>query len=103
MDQDCRRQRLHRSGLFEQRKLWLRVCPSPFGLFLPIFEPPNIPNNSLYVDDEGKVGMGTNSPITQLHVQDGNSPAMRLHQDGSNGFTQQIWDIAGNETNFFVT
>ena len=62
----------------------------------------NAPSNSLYVDDEGFVGMGTNSPIVQLHVQDGNSPALRLHQDGSSGFQTQIWDLAGNETNFFV-
>ncbi|WP_292295009.1 hypothetical protein [Marivita sp.] len=27
---------------------------------------------------------------------------MRLEQNGSSGFTAQTWDIAGNETNFFV-
>lgn len=62
----------------------------------------NAPSNSLYVKETGRVGFGTTSPTVNLHVVDGNSPALRLDQDGSDGFTSQIWDIAGNETNFFV-
>jgi len=46
--------------------------------------------------------MQTNSPVVQMHAVDGNTPALRLEQDGSNGFATRIWDIAGNETNFFV-
>ncbi len=60
------------------------------------------PNNSLYVDSDGHVGIGTSSPGFNLHVVEGNSPALRLEQDGSNGFTSQIWDLSGNETNFFL-
>ncbi len=60
------------------------------------------PNNSLYVDDGGRIGLGTNSPTVELHVVDGDSPTFRLEQDGSSGFTAQTWDLAGNETNFFV-
>lgn len=60
------------------------------------------PNHSLYVDDGGRIGLGTSTPVVQLHVVDGNSPALRLEQDGSSGFTPQTWDVAGNETNFFV-
>jgi len=37
-----------------------------------------------------------------LHIVSGNSPAIRLDQDGSSGWTAQVWDIAGNEANFFV-
>ncbi|MEM6306348.1 MAG: hypothetical protein AAF744_16650, partial [Pseudomonadota bacterium] len=37
-----------------------------------------------------------------LHVVEGNTPTLRLEQDGSDGFTSQVWDLAGNETNFFV-
>ena len=33
---------------------------------------------------------------------DGDTPTLRLEQDGSSGFTPQTWDVAGNETNFFV-
>jgi hypothetical protein len=32
----------------------------------------------------------------------GNTPTLRLEQDGSNGFTPQTWDVAGNEAGFFV-
>ncbi len=60
------------------------------------------PSNSLYVDDSGRVGLGTSTPVVELHVVDGDSPTLRLEQNGSSGFTPQTWDIAGNETNFFV-
>jgi hypothetical protein len=60
------------------------------------------PSHSLYVDNGGRVGLGTNNPAVEMHVVDGDSPTMRLEQDGSSGFTPQTWDVAGNETNFFI-
>jgi hypothetical protein len=60
------------------------------------------PSHSLYVDDGGRIGFGTSTPVVELHVKDGDSPTLRLEQDGSSGFTAQTWDVAGNETNFFV-
>jgi len=60
------------------------------------------PSHSLYVDDGGRVGFGTSTPSVELHVVDGDSPTLRLQQDGSSGFAAQTWDVAGNETNFFV-
>lgn len=60
------------------------------------------PSHSLYVDDIGRIGFGTNSPVVNLHVIEGNTPTLRLEQDGSSGFTPQTWDVAGNETNFFI-
>jgi len=60
------------------------------------------PSNSLYVDDGGRIGLGTSTPVVELHVKDGDTPTLRLEQDGSSGFTAQTWDLAGNETNFFV-
>lgn len=62
----------------------------------------NAPNNALYVDDTGRIGVGLNTPVVQVHVRDGNSPTLRLEQDGSDGFASQSWDVAGNETNFFI-
>jgi hypothetical protein len=59
-------------------------------------------DHALYVDPQGDVGIGTNSPATDIHAVVGNTPTLRLDQDGSSGFTPQTWDIAGNETNFFV-
>ncbi len=60
------------------------------------------PTNSIFVDDGGRVGFGTAAPVLELHVANGDTPALRLEQTGSSGFTPQTWDIAGNEVNFFV-
>jgi hypothetical protein len=58
--------------------------------------------NSVYVASTGRVGFRTSTPVLDLHVATGNTPAMRLEQNNSSGFTAQTWDIAGNEANFFV-
>lgn len=58
--------------------------------------------NSLYVDDGGRIGSRTSSPSVEIHTIDGDTPTLRLQQDGSSGFEPQTWDVAGNETNFFV-
>jgi len=60
------------------------------------------PANSIRVDSAGDVGFGTSNPVVNLHVVDGNTPTLRLEQDGSSGFTPQTWDLAGNEANFFI-
>lgn len=60
------------------------------------------PDHSLYVDDGGRVGIGTSTPVADVHTQSGNTPTVRLQQDGSSGFTAQTWDLAGNEANFFI-
>ncbi len=62
----------------------------------------NAPTNSLYVDDGGRLGLGTATPVLDVHILSNNTPALRLEQDGTGGFTPQTWDIAGNEANFFV-
>jgi hypothetical protein len=58
--------------------------------------------SALFVESDGDVGIGTSNPVVDLHIVTGNTPALRLDQDGSSGFAPQVWDIAGNETNFFV-
>ncbi len=60
------------------------------------------PANALTVDAQGDVGIGTSAAVVELHVADGDTPTLRLEQNGSSGFTPQTWDVAGNETNFFV-
>ena len=58
--------------------------------------------NALVVEADSDIGIGTLNPVVELHVVDGDSPTLRLEQDGSSGFTAQTFDIAANETNFFV-
>ena len=60
------------------------------------------PTNSIFVDSSGRVGLRTATPVLELHMSDGDTPAMRLEQNGGSGFTPQTWDVAGNETNFFI-
>lgn len=60
------------------------------------------PANSLRVKSNGNVGFGEDNPIVDLHVTGGNTPTLRLEQDGSSGFTPQTYDIAANESNFFI-
>ena len=62
----------------------------------------NARSHSLYVDDGGRIGNRTSTPSTEIHTIDGDTPTLRLQQDGSSGFAPQTWDVAGNETNFFI-
>ena len=44
----------------------------------------------------------TANPVTELHAVKGDTPTLRLDQNGSSGFQPQVWDLAGNETSFFI-
>ena len=59
-------------------------------------------NNALYIESGGNVGFGNNNPTVDVHITTGDTPELRLEQNGTSGFTPQTWDIAGNETNFFI-
>jgi hypothetical protein len=58
--------------------------------------------NSIFVDSTGRVGFRTSTPVLDLHVATSNTPAIRLEQNSSGGFTAQTWDIGANEANFFI-
>lgn len=58
--------------------------------------------DSIFVDSTGRVGFRTKTPVLDLHVNTGNTPAFRMQQNASGGFSAQTWDVAGNEANFFV-
>ena len=60
------------------------------------------PDNSLFVDSSGRLGVRTGAPAQTIHAVTGDTPGLRLEQDGSSGFTPQTWDVAGNESNFFI-
>jgi len=59
-------------------------------------------SDTLVVDSSSRVGIGTANPVVKVHTVDGNTPTLRLEQDGSSGFTAQTWDLASNEANFFI-
>ncbi len=58
--------------------------------------------NALFVDSTSRVGLRTSTPVLDLHINTSNTPAIRLEQNNSGGFTAQTWDIGANEANFFV-
>jgi hypothetical protein len=59
-------------------------------------------SNALYVNRSGHIGIGTSTPAILVHTLRGDTPTVRLEQDSSWGWTAQTWDVAGNETNFFI-
>jgi hypothetical protein len=60
------------------------------------------PDNSIYVDSIGRMGLKTATPGLDIHTNTSNTPAMRLEQNNAGGFTAQTWDIGANEANFFI-
>lgn len=72
------------------------------GSKVPFTVTAGAPTNSMFVASSGKVGLRTATPVLDLHITTGDTPAHRLEQTAASGFTAQTWDIAGNEANFFV-
>ncbi|MBA4852702.1 tail fiber domain-containing protein [Emticicia sp. BO119] len=60
------------------------------------------PTNSFFMASNGKIGLRTATPVLDLHFNTGDTPAIRLEQNNTSGFTAQTWDMAGNEANFFI-
>jgi hypothetical protein len=58
--------------------------------------------NSIRVGSNSKVGLRTATPLLDVHANTSDTPAIRLEQNNTGGFTAQTWDVAGNEANFFV-
>ena len=56
------------------------------------------PENSLFVADDGNIGFGTTAPGEDVHIT-ASFPGLRF--DDNDG-TPYIWDLGGNENNFFV-
>ncbi len=59
-------------------------------------------SNALVVDAQGDLGLGTSTPAVDIDIKTGDTPTVRLQQDGTSGFTPQTWDVAGNEAGFFI-
>ncbi len=60
------------------------------------------PESAVFISNNGNLGLGTSTPALDIHTLNGNTPSLRLEQDGSAGFSEQVWDVAGNEVNFFI-
>ncbi|MEM9595208.1 MAG: tail fiber domain-containing protein, partial [Acidobacteriota bacterium] len=60
------------------------------------------PAAAVHVGSSGSVGLGTTTPQTKLHLVTGNTPTLRLEQDGSGSFLPAVWDLAANEGGMFI-
>jgi hypothetical protein len=60
------------------------------------------PTNSFFMDATGRIGLRTATPALDVHINTGNTPAIRMEQNSSGGWGTQTWDIGANEANFFV-
>lgn len=58
--------------------------------------------NALRVTSNGNIGVGTAAPGLDITVNTSDTPAVRLDQNNTGGFSAQTWDIGANEANFFV-
>jgi len=60
------------------------------------------PSHLLYVSEKGRIGVGTSTPQSEIHILSGDTPTLRLEQDSRGGWPKQTWVISGNESNFFI-
>jgi hypothetical protein len=69
---------------------------------VPVTVEGGTPTNALYIDSTARIGLRTSTPVLDLHIATSNTPGVRLEQTNAGGFNAQTWDMAGNESNFFV-
>lgn len=58
------------------------------------------PNHSLYVDDSGRLGLGTSTPFTDLHIVNSDTARIRIEDNGS---TPEFWDLGVDNFSFFIS
>lgn len=59
------------------------------------------PSNSLFVDESGRIGLGTAMPIEDIHILNADTPTLRLEQNSAS-FGNQAFDVGGNEVGLFI-
>jgi hypothetical protein len=57
------------------------------------------PDNALYVDSTGRIGLRTSTPARDLHISAPITTGIRMQQSSS---PFQAWDIVANNNNFYV-
>ena len=58
--------------------------------------------NALYADDGGRIAIGKITLVFTTQMKVGNTPTVRLEQEGSSGFTAQNCVVAWNDADFFI-
>ncbi|MDA3911762.1 MAG: T9SS type A sorting domain-containing protein [Bacteroidales bacterium] len=60
------------------------------------------PTYSFLLSENGNLGLGDQDPYLKLHLNDDDTPAIRLEQNDDFGWQPYVWDVAANETSFFI-
>lgn len=60
-------------------------------------------NHAFVIDAQGDVGIGTQTPTVELQVRTDNNPVLRLDQSAQSGWQPKIWNVGGNELDFFIS
>ena len=58
--------------------------------------------NALVIDSTDNIGIGTANPLAQVHVVDGNTPTIRLEQDGSDGEAPYAWQLSASDSGISI-
>jgi hypothetical protein len=66
---------------------------------VPLLIEGGTPNNALYVDSTGRIGLRTSTPAKDLTISVPIVPTIRMEQSAS---PFQAWDIVANDANFLV-
>jgi hypothetical protein len=72
------------------------------GSRLPFRIRPGAPTSSIDIAASGDVGIGIATPSMKVHAASGDTPGLRLDQTSAASLPLQVWDIAGNDSNFFI-
>jgi hypothetical protein len=66
---------------------------------VPLVIEAGTPNNALYLDSTGRIGLRTSTPARDLTIANPISTGIRMEQSAS---PFQAWDIVANNNNFYV-
>jgi hypothetical protein len=66
---------------------------------VPLLIEGGTPNNALYIDSTGRIGLRTSTPAKDLTISVPIVPTIRMEQSAS---PFQAWDIVANDANFLV-
>ncbi|APE42548.1 hypothetical protein BOO69_03285 [Sulfitobacter alexandrii] len=60
------------------------------------------PDNALFLASDGKLGLGTMFPASELHIVGPSFPSIRLEQSTSTGNPASTWRMQGNHNEFSI-
>ena len=66
---------------------------------VPLLIEGGTPNNALYLDSTGRIGLRTSTPARDLTISAPTTTGIRMEQSNS---PFQAWDIVANDANFYV-